>query len=385
MLPRYQTEVILTGATLLLVAIGIYMVFSSSAVIGYLQYDGDTNYFLKKQMLGLLVGMVAFIILRRLDYHLVAAISPFLIMFCLGLLILVLFIGIGPAGYHIHRWLKLGPVFLQPSELSRLVLVLYLPHVLVKIRKREEGLANWRRLLPFLLLFGTIFLLISAEPDMSMAIVIMFIALITLFIGGVRLRYIASLLVFILPMAVYLVISEPYRFRRIFSFLDPWSKAGADGYQAVQSLISIGSGQFFGLGFCASRQKLFYLPEPHTDFIFSVLGEEVGFLGASLVVLLFLTIMVVAMRMAVKTRDPLGRLLTISMTLMICIPAIVNIGMVLGLLPVAGIPLPFLSYGGSSLAVSLSAMGILCNVAYQNSKAKIKELTVPGSPGWIGN
>jgi cell division protein FtsW len=218
-----------------------------------------------------------------------------------------------------------------------------------------------------------------------MAIVIMFIALITLFIGGVRLRYIASLLIFVLPMAVYLVISEPYRFRRIFSFLDPWSKAGADGYQAVQSLISIGSGQFFGLGFCASRQKLFYLPEPHTDFIFSVLGEEVGFLGASLVVLLFLVIMVAAMRMAVKTKDPLGRLLTISLTLMICIPAIVNIGMVLGLLPVAGIPLPFLSYGGSSLAVSLSAMGILCNVAYQNSKAKIKELTVPGSPGWIGN
>jgi len=383
-LPRSQTEIILTGATLFLVAIGIYMVFSASAAIGYLEFDGDANYFMKKQLMGLLLGIAAFIVLRRLDYHLLSALSPYFVMLCLALLVLVLFIGVGPAGYDVQRWLKVGPVFIQPSELSKLVLALYIPQVLVKLSKREGGVKDWRRPLPFLLLFAVVFALIAAEPDMSMAIIIMVIALTTLFVGGVRLTHIAALTMASVPFVWYMIVSEPYRFRRIFSFLDPWADPAAGGYQAVQSLISIGSGKFFGLGLCASRQKLFYLPAPHTDFIFAVLGEETGFWGTTLVVTLFLVVMIVSLRMAVKAKDRLGGLLAVSLSLMITVPALVNMGMVVGLLPVTGIPLPFISYGGSSLAVSLAAMGVLCNIAHQNRKEQLRQMEDKITPRWMG-
>jgi len=382
MFPRSRTEIIFTGATLLLVAMGIYMVFSASAAIGYLEYKGDANYFLKKQLVGLLLGVSAFLILRRFDYHLLTASSPVLVMVCLGLLILVLIIGVGPAGYNVHRWIKVGPIFLQPSELTKLVLAIYIPHVLVKLSKREGGIKDFRRPLPFLILFALVFVLIVLEPDMSMAIIIMSVALITLFVGGVRLVHILGLLSIAIPSVIIMIISEPYRFRRIFSFLDPWSDPSAGGYQAVQSLISLGSGKFFGLGLCASRQKLFYLPAPHTDFIFAVLGEETGFWGTTLVVLLFLTVTVFSLNMALKTKDHIGRLLAVSLALIITLPALVNMGMVVGILPIAGIPLPFISYGGSSLAVSLSAMGILCNIAHKNRKEQLKSLQNGLSNGW---
>ena len=357
-------DLILFLVTVALLSIGVIMVFSSSSIKA-LEELGDPYYYLKRQLFFAMLGIVAMIVVMNIDYKTYARWTvPFLVV-SLVLLIMVPFIGAEISGS--RRWLNLGLFNLQPSELGKLAMILFVANWVVKVKGRIQ---NFFELLVPLLVMGVFFALIMMEPDLGTAATLAATTLIMLFASGAKIGHFFLLAIPAVPAFIALVLAEPYRLRRLMAFRDPWSDPLGAGFHIIQSLLALGSGGLFGLGLGRSRQKFWYLPEQHTDFIFAILGEELGFIGTFLVLVLFLLFAWRGLRIAMTAPDLFSSILSVGITAQIVLQAVVNIGVVSGTLPITGITLPLISYGGSSLLITLSAVGVLLNISRQRTFAK---------------
>jgi cell division protein FtsW len=353
----------LFGVTLTLCLVGAVMVFSASAVT--LRQEGGHGYaFLLRQLLWVVLGIAGMFWMMNTDYRKLR--QPRVIFTVLSVsLVLLIAVFFLDRSHATHRWVRLGPLSLQPSELAKLAVIFYLAWFLdIRREPRGAGVNNLRQtLLPAI---GTVLLvvgLIYKEPDLGTACMISFIAAVMLFIAGLSYRYIFGAALAAIPAIYIAIASVPYRLERVQAYLSPGADPQGHGFQLAQSLIAIGSGGFTGVGLMESRQKLFFLPESHTDFIFSVICEEIGFIGAVVVLALFAVYGWRGLTAAMKAPDAFGRLLGIGITAMVVGQALINLSVVLGLVPTKGIPLPFISYGGSSLLGMLLATGVLLNIS----------------------
>jgi cell division protein FtsW len=354
--------------TVLLVAVSVVMVYSASAVQSQVKFhDGD--HFLLKQIAWAVLGVGALLVVMHVDYHEYRRpelIWPLIGFVTVGLVAVFLFKPMNGT----QRWLALGPASLQPAELAKLAAILFAAALLERRMHRVNELQYAIAPIAFLaLVFGG---LILREPDFGTAIVLVLVVAAIAFAAGLHYRYLAIAAVASLPGLAALVIFWPYRMKRMMTFLDPWKDAMGAGYQTVQSLIAIGSGGWFGKGLMGGLQKLFYIPEPHTDFIFAVIGEELGLIGTTVILACFVVIGWRGLRVAVLAPDRFGALLALGLTMMVTLQALVNISVVLALLPNKGIPLPFVSNGGSSLLINLIGMGILLNISQQASRLPLR-------------
>jgi cell division protein FtsW len=352
-------DALLLGSVAFLVALGLVMVFSASSATAY-SYFHDTAYYLKRQLVYLVVGLVLAYAAYRVDYRKLKNAAPGVMLVSFVLLVLTLIPHVGFATGGARRWLGFHALSFQPSELGKLALVLFLA---AKLSQLGEGVRSLSKgVVPALF----ITLLLSApvffEPDMGTASIYIFTAFGLLFTAGARFEHVFLSLLVMLPAAALAVGSSAYKRARIFAFLHPWKDPQNTGFHIVQSLLALGSGGLFGLGLGASRQKYFYLPEAHTDFIFAVLGEELGMLGGLVVIALFVLFAIRAVTLATKAPDRFGMFLAMGCTFLIVIQAFINIGVVTSSWPVTGVPLPFISFGGTSLITSLIAVALIANV-----------------------
>ncbi|HEX3465349.1 MAG TPA: putative lipid II flippase FtsW [Candidatus Elarobacter sp.] len=358
-LPLKPPDALLLGAVAFLVTIGLAMVFSSSSAIAY-SYEHDTAYFFKRQFAYLIAGLVFAYAAYRVDYRKLRGLAPGLVILTFLLLVAVLIPHVGYATGGARRWLGFRALSFQPSEFAKLALVLFLA---AKLSQLGEGIRSLSKgVVPALFVTLLLAAPVFAEPDMGTASLYVFIAVAMLFTAGARIEHLIMCALVMLPGAAILIGSSAYKRARIFAFLNPWKDPQNTGYHTVQSLLALGSGGIFGLGLGASRQKYFYLPEAYTDYIFAVLGEELGLLGCITVIALFVVFAVRATTLAIKAPDRFGMLLAMGCTFMIVIQAFVNIGVVTSSWPVTGVPLPFISFGGTSLIVNLVAVALIANI-----------------------
>jgi cell division protein FtsW len=359
---------ILYTATLCLLAAGAVMVYSASSAESLLQGSGDPSYYLKRYLAFGLAGLVVLHLLSRRGLALVRIATPLLLVASFVLTIAVMVPGFGVSANGATRWLGAGPLVFQPSELLKLSLVLYAAMLLAARPRATKTLRGLTR--PLLLVVGAACALLLLQPDMGTAMVICFAVGALLVAAGVPLRHLALVFGTLAALALLLILFEPYRRERLTSFLDPFSDAGGSGFQAVQALTAIGSGGFFGVGLGESVQKIFYLPEAHTDMILAIIGEEVGLVGIFGLTALYGMIGYAGLRTAKSARDLYSKLLAAGITSLILCQAILNFFAVLGMAPLTGVPLPFISYGSSNLIVLLGGMGLLLNVAATGGLAK---------------
>lgn len=349
-------------ATVTLLCIGIVMVHSASSVIS-LQKFHDAFYYAKRQLMWAALGVVGMLWMARYDYHRLHRLAPRLAAASFVFLAVVLIPGVGRSINGSKAWLGVGSFGIQPSEFAKLAMVIFLAHYLAESGARMESLR--KGFLPPLLMALAAVGLIMLEPDLGQSVVIMGTTLILLFAAGARLTHLGYLAGLGVAGFAGLVAMAPYRIQRITSFLDPWKDPLDTGYQIIQSLYALGSGGLLGLGLGQSRQKYLYLPEPQTDFVYAILGEELGFLGAAAVLLLFAVLVWRGFRAAVYAPDRFGSLLATGITGMIAVQVLINVGVVTGSIPATGVTLPFISYGGSSLTLMLTGVGILLNISRQ--------------------
>ncbi len=347
--------------TAILVFIGLVMVFSASAVMAKERY-GSAYEFLIKQLIWAVAGLAAMVIAMKVDYKRLK--HPAMVFLLLGfttlLLISVFFL---ERTHGTHRWFHLGPISFQPSELAKPALILFLAWFL---ENKTKAMDDWRNTLLPVVAPTVVFLgLIVFQPDLGTALACAGITACMLFVAGIRLRYFGYAFAAAIMPLYFLIFHVAYRKDRILAFLNPYSDPQGRGFHMIQSLIAVSTGGVTGLGLMEGKQKLFYLPEPHTDFIFAVTAEELGLLGALAVVILFASFLWRGTRAALRTQDSFGRFLAVGITSMIVLQAFINISVVLGLMPTKGIPLPFVSYGGSSLFVTLACVGVLLNITKQ--------------------
>ncbi|MBM7586741.1 cell division protein FtsW [Bacillus pakistanensis] len=353
-------DFILILITLSLLAIGLIMVYSASAVWADYKFE-DTFYFAKRQLLFAGVGVIAMFFIMNIDYWTWRTWAKVLIIICFVLLVLVLIPGVGVLRNGSRSWIGVGAFSIQPSEFMKLAMIAFLAKYL---SEKQKFITSFNKgVLPSLLLVFTAFGMIMLQPDLGTGTVMVGTCIVMIFIAGARVSHFVALGLVGLVGFAGLVISAPYRMKRITSFLDPWEDPLGSGFQMIQSLYAIGPGGLFGLGLGESRQKFFYLPEPQNDFIFAILAEELGFIGGSLVLLLFTLLLWRGVRIALGAPDLYGSFLAIGIVSMIAIQVMINVGVVTGLMPVTGITLPFLSYGGSSLTLMLLAVGVLLNIS----------------------
>ena len=361
MAKRVSVDGWLFTVTLLLVFVGLVMVFSASAVMAKDRY-GSGYYFVLRQMVWAVGGIVAMVVAMKVDYRRYK--NPAVVFSALGitafLLISVFFLD---RAHNTHRWIHWDGLSFQPSELAKPVLILFLSFFL---ESRVRSMNDWRNTLLPAVIPTLIFLgLIVLQPDLGTAIACAAITACILFVGGLELKYLGyGLATSLLPL-YFLIFHVAYRRERILAFLNPYSDPQRAGFHIIQSLIAVSTGGIGGVGLMEGKQKLFYLPEPHTDFIFSVICEELGLVGAIVIIALFAIFLWRGVRTALRTQDMFGRFLAVGITSMIVVQAFINISVVLGLMPTKGIPLPFVSYGGSSLFVTLACVGVLLNVSKQ--------------------
>jgi cell division protein FtsW len=361
-----QTDRWLFGSTIALCLVGAVMVFSASAVTARDQY-GNGYHFLLRQLLWLILGLGGLLILMNADYRKLR--RPEFI-FTGMFVVVVMLVGVFflDKSHATHRWIRLGAASLQPSELAKLAVIFYLAWFLeMRRRPRSFGVNDWKRTIlpalgPVLAMVG----LVVVEPDLGTAVEIFIIAVVMLYVAGLDGRYIAGAALAALPVVYLLIVRVSYRYERVVAFLNPTADPQGRGFQLLQSLIAVGSGGFTGVGLMESKQKLFYLPEAHTDFIFAVLCEELGFIGGALVIALLAVYGWRGLRAAFNAPDEFGRFAALGITIMVMSQALINLGVVLGMMPTKGIPLPFISYGGSSLLVMLLATGVLLNISQQS-------------------
>ncbi|MBN8555332.1 MAG: putative lipid II flippase FtsW [Deltaproteobacteria bacterium] len=340
----------------LLSAFGLLMIYSSSAVMGLQKY-GDALYYVKKQGVFLALGWALYFMIAQIPLVKLSRLRMIFLFVGLGLLFLVLIPGIGSKAGGAQRWLSLAGLRFQPSELARLLLVFYLSATLTI---RADRLQSFNKgFLPLLIISGLMMILLILQPDFGGAMSVLVLSVALWFMGGIPMTYLGGLFILTLPAVLILVMKAGYRAKRVMTFLDPWADPQGSGFQVIQSYMAFFQGGWSGVGIGNSQQKLFYLPEAHTDFIFSVIGEELGVIGIIVVVGLFLSLLYCGARVARSQLSTFGYYLGCGVTLFVALPAMLNMMVTLGLLPTKGLPLPFFSSGGSSLLVSLMALGVL--------------------------
>jgi cell division protein FtsW len=352
-------DFILFVTIFLLVVIGVVMVFSASAYTSANNSEiKDGMYYLKKQAMWAVLGISCMICTMKTDYHVLKRYTKPMLFFTIILLCAVF---VFPPVNGARRWIPLGFASIQPSEIAKYTVVLYLAASLDK--KGEKIKSFLYGVVPYLMVAGFFAGLVLAEKNLSIAAVIMGVTIIVLFVAEARIPHLGLLFGVVFVLGVTFILIEPYRMARVMYFIDPWQDAKGKGFQLVQSLLALGSGGIFGEGWFQSRQKCFWIPEPHTDFIFAIVGEELGLIGCAVIVLLFIVFIWRGLVTASKAKDKFGKLLATGVTAVIAIQAIINIAVVTGSMPVTGVPLPFISYGGSSLIFNLIAVGVLLNVS----------------------
>lgn len=347
-----------------LVALGFVMVLNTSYFYAQERF-GDPYLFTRKHLVAMALGTVGMILFWRIPTQTLRRATYPLLLLSLVLLILVLVPDIGVVRGGARRWLKLGMLTLQPSEIAKLCAVLYLAHSLTKKGGRVE--VFWTGYLPHLVIVGALSALVVLEPDFGTAVLLAVLLFAMLIANGARLAHLAATASLVLPFAIFAAVAASYRWRRLTSFLDPWRDAQKSGFQLVQSLLAFGAGGAFGVGLGAGRQKMFYLPEAHTDFVFAVIGEELGLVGTLSVLATFALLAFAGLRLAWRHVDPYAANLALGITSMIVLQAGVNMAVTVGLLPTKGLALPFLSYGGSALVANMIEMGILLSVARESA------------------
>lgn len=352
-------------AILVLLFIGIVMVYSSSSYYALYQKNVyNTEFYFYKEITWAIVGIVGMFVTMSIDYHVYKKWTPWLVLITLAFLVLVLFIGSDINGA--VRWIRLGPLSFQPSELAKYVVVLYLA---LLIDKRKGKINKFKEGTIFYLAVAGVFAgLILLEKNLSITAVVMMVAFIMILVGGAKISHLFSLVPVGLAAGIALIFTQSYRLERLTSFLDPWADMSDNSYQLIQSLYALGSGGIFGVGLGNSRQKALFMPEPHNDFIFAIIGEELGLIGCIVIVLIFMFLVIKGISIAIKSRDNYGFLLAVGIISVIAIQAIINIAVVSGSMPVTGVPMPFISYGGTSLVFNLGAMGILLNISRQSKE-----------------
>jgi cell division protein FtsW len=365
---RLEMDRWLFGVTVVLCLLGAVMIFSASAVTAENQY-GHGYFFLVRQIVWLILGLVGMFALMRMDYRKLREPAVVYSAVCVVLLLLVGAFFLDKA-HATHRWIRYGPIGIQPSELAKLAVILYLAWFLDQKRRNKAAMEFCKQdfLQTILPAAGPVLIcvcLILAQPDLGTALDIVLVATTILFAAGLSWKWIAAGFAASLPVLYLLITHVAYRNARLISFLHPDSDPQGAGFQLMQSLIAVGSGGFTGVGLMESKQKLFYLPEAHTDFIYAVICEELGYIGAMLVIALFLAYAWRGLRAAFAAPDGFGRLLALGITALVLSQALINFAVVLGMVPTKGIPLPFVSYGGSSLLVMLLATGVLLNISQQ--------------------
>jgi cell division protein FtsW len=360
---KLKSDKVLFGATFLLVFVSIVMVYSASAVLALERFDSP-YYFLTKQALWLVLGLAVLAVAMRIDYR--SYKNDTFIWSVLGVVGVLLVASLFTAPVNgARRWLWVGPLSIQPSELAKIACVLFTALMLERRMHRiNEGSYS---LLPIAIVSGALMLLILLQKDLGTALSLALIVGTMVFAAGLSYRYVAAGALAALPVLYFVLVSETYRLRRLQAYWDPWADPLGDGFQIIQSLIAVGTGGVWGLGLMGGVQKLFYLPEPHTDFIYAVIAEELGLIGATAVLICFCVIAWRGLRISLRAEDRFGALAALGLTVMIAAQAYVNMSVVLNLLPTKGIPLPLVSAGGSSLLASLLGMGVLLNISQHES------------------
>jgi cell division protein FtsW len=351
-------------AVLLLVGIGIVMVYSASSALALKKY-GSSFHFLKKQALFSLIGIIVLVVFSHIPFRVYRSLTYPILLTSLGLLVAVLVSGAGLSAGGSLRWMRLGPVTFQPVEAARLALVVYMAY---SLSKKRDGLRQFGiGFVPHVLILGVFSVLLLLQPDFGSVVIFSVLVWVMMFVAGVPVRHLLSALLLVVPMAGYLMVGATYRIKRLVSFLDPWQYPDGEGYQIIHSLMAFGTGGLWGAGVGKGYQKLFYLPEPHTDFIFAVIGEELGFLGVLFIIGLYGVVLWRGTSIAFRCRDDFGVYLAVGITTAIALQVSINLGVALGLLPTKGLTLPFLSYGGTSLLLNMASVGILMNIGAQHA------------------
>jgi cell division protein FtsW len=359
-------DISLLFPVLFLVGIGIVMVYSASSALALKKY-GTSYYFLIKQSLSALLGIVALVVCRHFSYRHYRSLTYPLLIVSLIFLSAILFTNFGYSAGGAKRWFRFGRFAFQPSEFARFSLVIYLAYSMNKKKERiKEFCVGF---LPHILVLGMFSVLMLFQPDFGSVVILGAITWVMLFIGGVRISHLLGSLALATPILYYLMISANYRIDRLMCFLNPWQYSADKGYQVIHSLLAFGTGGIWGTGIGSSYQKLFYLPEPHTDFIFSVIGEELGLLGVLIILGLYTVILWKGISIARNSQDAFGSFVAIGLTTAMGLQICVNMGVALGLLPTKGLTLPFLSYGGTSLLMNMASIGILMNIGTAKKNA----------------
>ena len=365
--PGDRVWVVLPAVVGVLCGIGLMMVLSASSVQA-LRTTGGPWVFFVRQAAWVAAGAVALLFCAKVDYRRWRSAAGLLLALCVVLLVCVLVPSIGITAGGSSRWLGFGQARFQPSELAKLALLLFTANLVAHRTERRGQDAVVVR--PVLLATGLVSLLVMLQPDMGTTMIVVLVVLAVLFVGGVPLARMAALLGATVASGIVLALAEGYRRARLFAFMDPWEDASNTGYQIAQSLVALGTGHLSGVGLGASRAKWGFLPNAHTDFIFAIIGEELGLLGTILVVALFAAFTAAGIRAAMRAPDCFGRLVAAGVTVWVVGQAFINVGAVIGLLPITGVPLPFVSFGGSSLVITMAAVGILVNVARQGERSR---------------
>ena len=355
-----RVDPLLLCAVLALVTLGLVMVYSASAVLAQDKL-GDSLYFLKRQLAAAGMGLVAMAVAMKVGWRKLARWAYPLLLVAIVLLVLVAIPGIGHSAGGARRWIRLPGFGLQPAEVAKFAWVVYLSYSLAK--KREKVASFSVGFVPHLALCGLLVGLCMLQPDFGSSVLLVFMLFVLLFAAGAKLSYLVGMVLMALPLGYVAIASSPYRMKRILAFLDPWAHRHDVGYQVAESLMSIGSGGVSGLGLGDGRQKLFFLPEAHTDFIFSILGEETGLVGVGLLVVLYGVVLWRGVRASLAAGETFGTYLGLGITSIIAFQATVNMCVAMGLLPTKGLTLPFVSYGGTSLVVLMGAAGVLLSLS----------------------
>jgi cell division protein FtsW len=361
--PGYDVRLLF--AVLFLVGIGIVMVYSASSAVALKKFGSDAH-FLKRQALFAGLGIVLLVVCSHIPFRFYRSLTyPILLLSLVGLLA-VHVTGWGLSAGGSLRWLRLGPLSFQPVEAARLGLIIYLAY---SLHKKQHTLDTFNiGFMPHLIILLLFCVPLALQPDFGSIVIFGVLTWLMMFVGGVPLRHLLSVLLVIVPAGGFLMLTATYRVKRLISFLDPWQYPANEGYQVIHSMMAFGTGGWWGAGLGRGYQKLFYLPEPHTDFVFSVIGEEMGFWGVLLILGLYAVIIYRGSRIACACSDRFGMLMAIGITFSLALQVSINMGVCLGLLPTKGLTLPFLSYGGTSLLINMAAIGILMNIGAHHER-----------------